>query len=79
MTITVTDFKSHCLAILRQLEQDRQPVEIKRRGRVVARLLPAEGDRPGAKPPWERLRGSGRLAAAAEGSVLHMRDFEAAR
>jgi antitoxin (DNA-binding transcriptional repressor) of toxin-antitoxin stability system len=79
MTISVTNFKAHCLAIVRRLEQDRRPVEIKRRGRVVARLLPAEAVVGVTARPWELLRGSGELRAAPDESVLRESDFEAAR
>ena len=78
MTISVTAFKAHCLAILRQLEQDRRTVEIRRRGRVIARLMPAEAQEATSAPAWQRLRGSGRLGGSPGDSVLRDDDFEAA-
>jgi hypothetical protein len=53
-------------------------VDIKRRGKVVARLTPPPT--PGRTPKaWEVLRGSGELKAEPEESVLDGGDFEASR
>jgi antitoxin (DNA-binding transcriptional repressor) of toxin-antitoxin stability system len=81
MDISVTEFKQHCLEIIRRVERTGRPVAITRRGRVVAQLR-----RPGAAPetaaarPWERLRAAGgRLLAAPGESVLREEDLEAMR
>jgi len=79
MTISVTEFKAHCLEILRQMESSGQVVEIARRGRIVARVVPVVGDTPQGCPPWQRLLGSGELLADAEESVLSDEDFAANR
>lgn len=79
MTISVTQFKAHCLEILRSLERRGGVVEIERRGRIIARLVPVAGDGSRENRPWERLRGSGRLVAKADESVLKDEDFEATR
>ena len=79
MTISVTDFKAHCLEILRNVEEHGGTVEIERRGRVVARLVPVVGHRSETLRPWERLRGTGRLEAAPGESFLRDEDFEATR
>lgn len=72
MNISVTEFKRHCLEIIRRVERTGRPVAITRRGRVVAQLrrpgLPQAG---AAARPWERLRSmGGRLLAEAADSVL---------
>ena len=81
MDISVTEFKHHCLEIIRRVERTGAPVAITRRGRVVAQLR-----RPGAQhavaaaKPWERLRAAGGELLAAPGeSVLTDKDFEALR
>ena len=79
MTVSVTDFKARCLELIRQLENDGQPVEIVRRGKLVARLYPAGGARPDAGPPWLALRGTGRLDGDPGESVMEDDDFEALR
>ena len=81
MDISVTEFKHHCLKIIRGVEKTGKPVAITRRGKVVARLSPsgpAVGS--GNLEPWERLRKlGGRLLAAPGESVLRNEDFEALR
>jgi prevent-host-death family protein len=81
MDISVTEFKQHCLGIIRRVEKTGRTVTITRRGRVVARLqppLPATGAR-GARP-WDELRAlGGRLLASPGESVMREQDFEALR
>lgn len=77
MDISVTRFRAHCLELIRQVEAGGQPVDIRRRGRVVARLAPPPAAAKAPLKPWERLRGSGRLLAEPEESVLAAEDFEA--
>jgi len=79
MDISVTQFRANCLELIRRVESGAGPVDIKRRGRLVARLTapPAEGQ--ARRKPWERLQGSGNLLAGPEECVLAEGDFEASR
>jgi antitoxin (DNA-binding transcriptional repressor) of toxin-antitoxin stability system len=63
MDMSVTRFRASCLELIRRVETRGEAVDIKRRGKVVARLAPppAAGEQP--RKPWERLRGSGKLLA----------------
>jgi len=79
MDISVTRFRASCLALIRRVEAGEGPVDIKRRGRVVARLAPPPAVGATARKPWERLRGSGELLAEPGESVLDAGDFEASR
>ena len=79
MYISVTQFRARCLKLIRRVETGGGAVDIKRRGKVVARLAPPPVAAEAARKPWERLRGSGELAAEPGESVLDARDFEAAR
>jgi antitoxin (DNA-binding transcriptional repressor) of toxin-antitoxin stability system len=81
MDISVTQFKHHCLEIIRRLEQTGAPVAITRRGKVVAQLRTPAVSRSGrAQKPWERLRAmGGRLLADPGESVIRDKDFEALR
>lgn len=79
MDISVTDFKARCLDVIRKVEKSRKAVTIRRRGRAVARLEPAETTIDEQKP-WEQLRAlGGSLRATPEESVFEDREFEAQR
>lgn len=80
MDISVTEFKHHCLEIIRRVEKTGKPVAITRHGRVVVRLNPPGAVAQGSLRPWVQLRTiGGRLLAEPGESVLHDEDFEALR
>ena len=79
MTISVTELKARCLEVIRDMERDGHPVDVVRRGKLVARIFPATGIQATGKQPWKRLEGSGKLLAGPGESVLDQDDFEAMR
>jgi antitoxin (DNA-binding transcriptional repressor) of toxin-antitoxin stability system len=79
MDISVTQFRASCLELIRRVEIGGNPVDIKRRGKVVARLAPPPAPAKVLRKPWETLRGSGELRVEPEESVLDEREFEASR
>ena len=80
MDISVTEFKHHCLEIIRRVEETGKPVALTRRGKVVVRLNPSGSAGHAGLKPWEQLRSlGGRLLAEPGESVLHEEDFEALR
>ncbi|HTY99550.1 MAG TPA: hypothetical protein VMB75_06930 [Rhodocyclaceae bacterium] len=74
--VSVTSFKAHCLDVIRQVEQAGAAVDLTRRGKVVARLVPTAPAAQGT-PTWLRLRGTGRLAGGPAESALTAADFDA--
>jgi prevent-host-death family protein len=83
-SVTVTEFKAHCLAFIRDVESGGGPLVLTRRGRVVARLVgppgpPGSPGSPAAEPLWLQLRGRGRLGVPPGHSVIDEGDFDAAR
>jgi antitoxin (DNA-binding transcriptional repressor) of toxin-antitoxin stability system len=76
-TVSVSEFKLHCLDVIRRVEQEGTAVDLTRRGKVVARLVPTAATSLGT-PMWLRLRGQGQLLAQPEESVLDAKDFAAA-
>ena len=76
MVISVTDFKTHCLRVLRDGEETNQPVEVSRQGHVRFRIIPVRKPETSA---WKRLRQSGTLKGKPGESVLSDADFEANR
>ena len=79
MDISVTQFRASCLKLIRRVAIEGEPVDIKKRGKVVARLAPALAPGKARRKPWEILRGSGELRGEPEESVLDDREFEASR
>lgn len=53
-TVAAAEFKAKCLALIDRVHEDGEPVTITKRGRTVARLVPA-GDE---ERPWLRVRGT---------------------
>ena len=79
MDISVTQFRETCLELIRRVESGGDPIDIKRRGKVAARLTPPPAPGEVRRKPWERLRGSGSLLADPSESVLDQGAFEASR
>ncbi len=79
MDISVTRFRASCLKLIRRVETGGEAVDIKRHGKVVARLSPPPVVAEAPCKPWERLRGSGELLAKPGESVLDERAFQASR
>ena len=79
MDISVTRFRASCLKLIRRVEAGGGAIDIKRRGKVVARLAPPPAAAEAPRKPWQQLRGSGVLSATPGDSVLDERDFEAMR
>lgn len=54
-SVPASEFKAKCLELIDRVRETAEPITITKRGRIVARLVPAgdEDDRP-----WERLRGT---------------------
>ena len=48
MTISITEFKHHCLEILREVESGGKPVEISKHGKIRFRVIPVKT--PESKP-----------------------------
>lgn len=58
-TLQASEFKTHCLRILDEVARTGEAVTITKRGRVVARLIPAVAE---DEDPLFTLRGSVELA-----------------
>lgn len=76
ISVNVTEFKAHCLDMIRQVEKAGTAVDLVRHGKVVARLVPTSATSRGT-PAWLRLRGCGLLDVAPDESVLNNDAFDA--
>ena len=51
-------FKTHCLSLLDEVQQQRKSIVITKRGKPVARLVPVDTERPVV---FGRLKGTGEV------------------
>lgn len=75
-TIAAAEFKARCLALIDEVRDRGEPVTITKRGRVVARLVPAGDD---DDRPWLRVRRTARWAGDPLAPVLADSDIDALR
>ena len=74
LIVPAAEFKAKCLALIDRVRERGEPITITKRGRVVARLVPA-GDQD--ERPWMALRGQGRWVSDPFAPVVEQRDIEA--
>jgi prevent-host-death family protein len=74
MLIAAAEFKAKCLALLDEVKERGEPITITKRGRVVARLVPADDD---DARPWERVRGVVRWRGNAFAPVVDESEIDA--
>jgi prevent-host-death family protein len=76
MNIAAAEFKAKCLALLDQVHEQGQSITITKRGRIVARLVPAGDD---DDRPWERVRGAARWRGDALAPAVDESEIDALR
>jgi prevent-host-death family protein len=75
-TMPAGKFKAQCLGVMEQVRKTRQPVVITKRGKPVAKLVPAD------KTPddvFGCLRGVIKIVGDIESPVVPLEDWEALR
>ncbi len=55
MNVTASEFKAKCLALFDRVRDRGETIDVTKRGRVVARVVPPPGDED---RPWLRVRGT---------------------
>lgn len=75
-SISASDFRAQCLAIVEEISRTGEGVVIIKRGRPIARLLPPI---PEDGYPQHRLRGSGHIAGDVVAPPLCEEAWEAGR
>ena len=74
MKITASQFKARCLRLLDEVGRTGEELVILKRGRPVARVIPA-----GDAKPWLALRGRGEFVGDAVAPVISEAEIEALR
>jgi prevent-host-death family protein len=74
--IAAGEFKARCLALMEDVRSTRQPILITKRGKPIAKLVPAEPE----KDDWiGRLNGKMRIVGDIESPVVPLEDWEVLR
>ena len=72
--IAAGEFKARCLALMEDVRSTRQPIIITKRGKPVAKLVPAETE----KDDWTgRLDGKFKVTGDIVSPVVPLEDWEA--
>ena len=74
MRISASEFKAKCLALLDQVHSGGAPITVTKRGKVVARLVPAA---EAEDRPWLRLRHLAHWAGDPLAPAIEESDIEA--
>jgi prevent-host-death family protein len=74
LVFPAAEFKAKCLALIDRVRERGEPITITKRGRVVARLVPAGDD---DERPWVTLRGQGRWIGDPYAPVVDEGEVEA--
>ena len=74
MEINASEFKAKCLALIDQAHQGGEPIIIRKRGRIVARLT---GESEPVNRPWLILRGKSQFAGDPYAPVVNEKEIEA--
>jgi len=72
--MAAAEFKAKCLALLDRVHDEGEPITITKRGRTVARLVPAGDD---DERPWLRVRGTLRKYGEPFAPAVDERDVDA--
>ena len=76
MKVAAAEFKAKCLAYLDEVHQQGRAIVITKRGRVVAKLVPADDE---DERPWLRVRGSARWTGDPLAPAVDEDDVDALR
>jgi prevent-host-death family protein len=74
MEINASEFKAKCLALIDQVYHGGEPILIRKRGKIVARLT---GESEPENRPWLILRGKSRFAGDPYAPAVNQEDIEA--
>ncbi len=64
-TIIISEFKTHCISVLKDAQRTREPITVTRRGHPIARIEPVYDD-----PPPRRL-GAQKGRMRIKGDIVH--------
>jgi prevent-host-death family protein len=72
MSITATEFKAKCLALIDEVQKTGHPLIISKHGKKVVRLIPEYSSQP-----WKTLAGRGKFQGDPFAPAIDESDIEA--
>lgn len=76
-SIAITEFKAQCLALLEDVSRTGEPIEVTKRGKPLARVVPSAGGK--ARYPQESLAGTVTIVSDVMQPVMPARAWNAVR
>jgi prevent-host-death family protein len=73
-TMAASEFKARCLQVMDQVSKSRRPVVITKRGKAVAKLVPADEFRPEV---FDSLKGKIEILGDIVSPVVPVEDWDA--
>jgi prevent-host-death family protein len=58
LTVSATDFKAKCLALIEEMNRTKVPIVVTKRGKPVAEMYPARSDADAPKPFIGSMKGT---------------------
>jgi prevent-host-death family protein len=78
-TISVSEFKTSCLALLERVRKSGQPTTVTKRGKPVVRVVPIRAADRRKRDILGYMKGTGRIIGDIESPASDPRDWEALR
>ncbi len=78
-TVSVSEFKATCLALLERVRKSRQPITVTKRGKPLARVVPIEAAERRNRSILGYMKGTGRIIGDIESPASDPQDWEALR
>ncbi len=78
-TVSISEFKAKCLAMIDEVNKTRQPLRITRRGEVVAEMVPPANPRELRERMFGSLVGTATIIGDIVGPTGDLNDWEAWR
>ena len=78
-TVSATEFKATCLALLERVRKSGEPITVTKRGKPVARMVAIRADQRGKRDILGYMKGTGRIVGDIESPASDPRAEEVLR
>jgi prevent-host-death family protein len=78
-TVSVSEFKATCLALLERVRKSGQPITVTKHGKPVAKVVAIRKAEPGKRKILGYMKGTGRIVGDIESPASDPQDWEVLR